>query len=81
MIGSIKYIYDLWGDTVNVASRMESTGVPGAIQVTESVYEALRTEYEFEPRGPVEVKGKGEMAVYLLRGKSAMVSSGATAAS
>jgi class 3 adenylate cyclase len=81
VIGSIKYIYDLWGDTVNVASRMESTGVPGAIQVTESVYDALKAEYEFEPRGPVEVKGKGEMAVYLLRGKSAMVSSGVTVAS
>ncbi|MGA8596641.1 MAG: adenylate/guanylate cyclase domain-containing protein [Bryobacteraceae bacterium] len=81
VIGSIKYIYDLWGDTVNVASRMESTGVPGAIQVTESIYDALKAEYEFEPRGPIEVKGKGEMAVYLLRGKSALVSSGATVAS
>jgi class 3 adenylate cyclase len=81
VIGSIKYIYDLWGDTVNIASRMESTGVPGAIQVTGSVYDALKAEYEFEPRGPVEVKGKGEMAVYLLRAKKTITSSSAAVVS
>lgn len=71
VIGTMKFIYDLWGDTVNVASRMESTGVPGAIQVTRAVYERLGGEYEFENRGPIAVKGKGEMNVWLLRGRIA----------
>src|SRR6202008_902801 len=60
VIGSTKFIYDLWGDTVNVASRMESTGVPGAINVTESVFTELRGNYAFEERGLVEVKGRGK---------------------
>src|SRR5262249_29205759 len=59
VIGATKFIYDLWGDTVNLASRMESTGVPGGIQVTRSVYERLKDRYEFESRGLVKVKGKG----------------------
>ena len=67
VIGSIKFIYDLWGDTVNLASRMESTGVPGAIQVTESVYRELGGEYKFEERGPIEVKGKGKLHTWILR--------------
>lgn len=67
VIGSIKFIYDLWGDTVNLASRMESTGVPGAIQVSESVYRALSSEYVFEERGLIEVKGKGKLAAWILR--------------
>ncbi len=61
MIGKSKYIYDLWGDTVNLASRMESTGVPGAIQVTRPVYEQLKDKFVFEPRGAIEVKGKGKV--------------------
>ena len=69
VIGSNKFIYDLWGDTVNVASRMESTGIPGYIQVTESIYEQLKAFYEFEPRGLTPVKGKGEMMTYWLKGK------------
>ncbi len=69
VIGSNKFIYDLWGDTVNVASRMESTGIPGEIQVTESVYEQLKAFYEFEPRGLTSIKGKGEMMTYWLKGK------------
>jgi class 3 adenylate cyclase len=67
VIGSIKFIYDLWGDTVNLASRMESTGVPGAIQITESVYRELGGEYKFEERGLIEVKGKGKLPAWILR--------------
>jgi class 3 adenylate cyclase len=67
VIGRSKFIYDLWGDTVNVASRMESHGVPDRVQVTQPVYEALRAEYEFECRGEIEVKGKGKTQAWLLR--------------
>jgi class 3 adenylate cyclase len=69
VIGRRKFIYDLWGDTVNTASRMESHGVPGAIQVTARVRERLRGTYRFEPRGTVEVKGKGAMPTWLLEGR------------
>jgi class 3 adenylate cyclase len=68
VIGTSKFIYDLWGDTVNLASRMESTGVPGQIQVTRAVYERLKDKYEFESRGMVQVKGKGEIETWLLHG-------------
>jgi class 3 adenylate cyclase len=67
VIGKSKYIYDLWGDTVNLASRMESAGVPGAIQVTRAVYEQLKDQFTFEPRGLVEIKGKGNVEAWLLR--------------
>ncbi len=67
VIGKSKYIYDLWGDTVNVASRMESTGMPDAIQVTRPVYEALKDEFDLEPRGPIEVKGKGSVEAWILK--------------
>jgi class 3 adenylate cyclase len=69
VIGKTKFIYDLWGDTVNLASRMESTGVPGGIQVTRSVYERLKDGFEFERRGMVQVKGKGEIEAWLLHGQ------------
>ena len=69
VIGVTKFIYDLWGDTVNLASRMESTGVPGQIQVTRSVYEQLKDRFELESRGIVQVKGKGEMETWLLQGQ------------
>lgn len=68
VIGTRKLAYDLWGDAVNTASRMESHGVPGAIQVTEEVYERLRHAYAFEPRGVIAVKGKGDMPTFLLEG-------------
>jgi adenylate cyclase len=68
VIGRRKFIYDLWGDTVNTASRMESHGVPGRIQVTDRVVERLRDAYRFEPRGSVDVKGKGSMTTWLLDG-------------
>ncbi|MEO1210684.1 MAG: adenylate/guanylate cyclase domain-containing protein [Cyanobacteria bacterium J06638_20] len=69
VIGVKKFIYDLWGDTVNTASRMESHGVPGGIQVTESVYHRLKARYTLVNRGEIDVKGKGKMRVYLLTGK------------
>jgi class 3 adenylate cyclase len=69
VIGRSKFIYDLWGDTVNTASRMESHAPPGAIQVTERVQERLRVSYELDARGPIDVKGKGTVSTYLLMGR------------
>jgi PAS domain S-box-containing protein len=69
VIGLRKFIYDLWGDTVNTASRMESHGIPGCIQVTATTYERLRETFILEERGVLEVKGKGKMATYFLKGK------------
>jgi urea transport system substrate-binding protein len=68
VIGIDKFSYDLWGDTVNTASRMESTGVPGCIQVTARTYQRLRDGYRLQRRGPVAVKGKGEMVTWFLVG-------------
>jgi adenylate cyclase len=69
VIGTKKFIYDLWGDAVNVASRMESSGEPGRIQVTTSTYERLKDAYLLEPRGTIQVKGRGQMDTYWLRGR------------
>ncbi|MBT3218919.1 MAG: hypothetical protein HN348_07485 [Proteobacteria bacterium] len=69
VIGKTKFAYDLWGDTVNTASRMESHGVAGEIQTTEKYQECLRDEYLFDERGTIEVKGKGPMRTYFLRGR------------
>ena len=66
VIGKKKFTYDLWGDTVNVASRMESHGVPGRIQVSENTYQLLKHMYDFECRGEIDVKGKGIMQTYFL---------------
>lgn len=68
VIGEKKFIYDLWGDAVNTASRMESHGEPGAIQVTRETYEKLKDQFEFQSRGTIFVKGKGEMETFLLKG-------------
>ena len=70
VIGHKKFTYDIWGDTVNVASRMESRGVEGAIQVSEHCYQRLRGRYVFEDRGLISVKGKGAMRTYLLTGRA-----------
>src|SRR5262245_60953956 len=69
VIGRSKFIYDLWGDTVNTASRMESTGLPDRIQVTEQMERALASQFELEERGEVEVKGKGRLRTWLLFGR------------
>lgn len=66
VIGIKKFIYDLWGDTVNVASRMESHGIPDQIHVTLETYQVLQQEYIFTARDKIQVKGKGEMQTYLL---------------
>ena len=63
-----KFIYDLWGDTVNVAARMESHGVPGEIQLSPATWELINDAFETEARGEIEVKGKGRMRAYLLKG-------------
>lgn len=70
VIGLKKFIYDLWGDTVNIASRMESHGMPGRIQVTQAVRDSLRSHYKFEYRGKIPIKGKGKMDTYWLVGKT-----------
>jgi adenylate cyclase len=72
IIGTKKFIYDLWGDTVNIASRMESHGIPGCIQVTEATYLRLQKHYLFQERGMVKVKGKGPMNCYLLMSKKSL---------
>jgi adenylate cyclase len=71
VIGRHKFIYDLWGDTVNTASRMESTGIAGRVQVTEATYRRLCDQYCFEDRGEIEVKGKGRLRTYFLVGTDA----------
>lgn len=69
VIGKNKFAYDLWGDTVNTASRMESNGLTGKIQVSQSTYEILHDKYLFEARGLIDVKGKGELPAYILKEK------------
>ena len=66
VIGRKKFLYDLWGDSVNTASRMESQGTPNRVQVTEATYELLRDEFDFQPRGSISIKGKGEMTTWYL---------------
>lgn len=66
VIGKRKFVYDVWGDAVNVASRMESHGLSGAVQITRATYELIKDEFVCEPRGTVNIKGKGEMEVWLV---------------
>lgn len=68
VIGTRKMFYDVWGDTVNTASRFESYGTPGQIQVTQETYEALSGRYTFENRGAIDIKGKGRVQAYYLTG-------------
>ena len=70
VIGTKKFIYDLWGDTVNIASRMESLGLPGYIQVTPTIYEQLKDHYLLEERGKITVKGTGDMITYWLKDRN-----------
>jgi adenylate cyclase len=69
VIGKSRFIYDLWGDCVNTAARMESHGLPGEIHVSEHTYKLLADKFEFEDRGIIEIKGKGPMPTFFLRGK------------
>ncbi len=69
VIGRMKFAYDLWGDTVNTASRMESHGAAGAIQISEATFELLKDDFICEPHGLLNVKGKGEMNVWYVLGK------------
>jgi class 3 adenylate cyclase/HAMP domain-containing protein len=71
VIGRKKFIYDLWGDTVNTASRMESHGIPSRVHVSAVTYQALLPVFELETRGTIEIKGKGAMTTYLLVGPRA----------
>jgi adenylate cyclase len=66
VIGTHKFAYDVWGDTVNVASRMESTGIPGRVQVSEATARLLEGKFPLVPRGETAVKGKGTMSTYLV---------------
>lgn len=69
VIGTTKLLYDIWGDTVNISSRMYSTGVKDRIQVPEASLQLLEEMFEFEYRGTIQVKGKGDMKTYLLKGR------------
>ncbi len=69
VIGKNKFNYDLWGDAVNIASRMESHGIPDRIQVSETTYQKIKDRFVLEKRGAIEVKGKGQMVTYWLVGK------------
>ncbi|HXI81842.1 MAG TPA: adenylate/guanylate cyclase domain-containing protein [Verrucomicrobiae bacterium] len=71
VIGRKRFLYDLWGDAVNMASRMESQGTGGQIQVTQATYELLKDEFELEPRGTVPIKGKGDVETWYLVGRRA----------
>jgi adenylate cyclase len=68
VVGTKKFFYDVWGDAVNVASRMESTGIAGKIQVSEATYALIKDRFEFEARGEIEVRGKGTMRTWFLLG-------------
>ncbi len=77
IVGTRKFAYDLWGDTVNIASRMESHGLPGAIQVSDTAFVRLQDRFVLDRRGTIRVKGKGEMLTYLLRERRSSVLSSA----
>jgi class 3 adenylate cyclase len=70
IVGTSKFAYDLWGDVVNIASRMEATSEPGLIQVSEAVHVRLQDDYQFRPRGEIQIKGKEDpMHTWYLTGK------------
>ena len=70
VIGRHKFQYDIWGDVVNTASRMESQGVAGKIQVTAATHQLIKDDFIFEGRGPVNIKGKGQMNTWFLLGSN-----------
>ena len=69
VVGTSKFQYDIWGDTVNVASRMESSGQPGRVQISDATYQLIRDDFECELRGEIEVKGKGLMRTWFVLGR------------
>ena len=69
VIGNRKFAYDLWGDAVNVAARMEATGEIGKIQATDEFAASLLDRFDFEPRGEIDIKGKGKIATSFLTGR------------
>jgi adenylate cyclase len=73
VVGTRKFFYDVWGDAVNMAARMESTGVPGQIQVSQEVCESLKDGFELESRGLVDIKGKGKMPTWFLNARKTSV--------
>lgn len=68
IVGVRKFSYDIWGDTVNTASRMESSGAPGHVNISEATYERVKDQpgFSFTPRGKVQAKGKGGMEMYFV---------------
>jgi len=68
VIGRKRFLYDLWGDAVNMASRMEAHGTPGDIQITRATYELLKDEFVCRPRGTIDVKGQGPTETWYLEG-------------
>ena len=72
VIGATKFSYDLWGDTVNTAARMEAFSEPGRIHCTGSVYHLLRDTFDFEDRGEMHIRGKGRMRTWFLVGERSM---------
>ena len=73
VIGQRKFAYDIWGDTVNVAARMESHGVAGRVQISADTAEIIASDFDLEPRGEIEVKGKGTMTAYLVNAEKVAV--------
>jgi class 3 adenylate cyclase len=71
IIGTHKFIYDVWGDTVNIASRLETNSAPGRIQVSGETRAALAHRYEFEPRGAINLRGRGRAVTWFLTGRKA----------
>ncbi len=69
VVGSKKFTYDIWGDTVNIASRMESSGVPGYVNISAATYELIKDKFDCEYRGKIDAKGKGKMDMYLVLGE------------
>jgi class 3 adenylate cyclase/CheY-like chemotaxis protein len=69
VIGKNKFNYDLWGDAVNIASRMESHGIPGSVQISEATYKRIQDKFNCESRGLIDIKGKGQMHTYFLKGR------------
>jgi adenylate cyclase len=69
IVGTSKFAYDIWGDTVNIAARMEQTGEVGQINISEQTYELIKNKFECEPRGVREAKNMAAMKMYLVKGK------------